>query len=100
GVLAVVLRGRFRTPGPVQVALAIFIFWSAVTVRWSVAEDLTVERIVTYAQLFSLVLLIWEFCDSERDVLSLMSAYVLGTLVPAGDTVQRFLSGHQTFYNR
>jgi O-antigen ligase len=33
-------------------------------------------------------------------VLALCSAYVLGTLVPAGDTLQRFLLGHQTFYNR
>ncbi len=55
---------------------------------------------MTYVQLLSLVLLIWEFCGEERHVLSLMSAYVLGTLVPAGDTVQRFLIGKQTFYNR
>jgi hypothetical protein len=59
-----------------------------------------VERAVTYIQLFSLVLLIWEFCTEERHVLSPMSAYVLGTPVPSGDTVQRFLMGHQTFYNR
>jgi O-antigen ligase len=100
GALAVVMQERFRLPGPVQLALAIFILWSAVTLRWSISPDGTVERTITYVQLLSLVLLVWEFCPEERDVLSLMSAYVLGTLVPAGDTVQRFLMGHQTFYNR
>jgi O-antigen ligase len=100
GVLAIALEGRFRIPGPTQIWLAIFILWSAITTRWSIEPNLTVERAATYIQLFSLILLIWEFCTEERHVLSLMSAYVLGTLVPAGDTVQRFLLGHQTFYNR
>ncbi len=100
GLLAIALQERFRIPGPIQIALAIFILWSAVTVRWSMAPVLTVDRIITYVELLSLVLLIWEFCPGERDVLLLMNAYVLGTLVPAGDTVQRFLMGQQTFYNR
>jgi len=100
GLLAVALQQRFRIPSPVHLMLAIFILWSAVTVRWSMAPDWTIERTVTYVQLLSLVLLVWEFCTEERHVLNLMSAYVLGTLVPAGDTVQRFLLGQQTYYNR
>jgi O-antigen ligase len=100
GVLAVVMQERFRIPGAVQIVLGVFVLWSAVTVRWSISPDWTVERTITYVQLLSLVFLLWEFCSEERHVLSLMSAYVLGTLVPAGDTVQRFLMGHQTFYNR
>ena len=50
GVLAVVLRERFRVPGPVQVLLAIFILWAAITVRWSVAPLLTVDAVVRGVQ--------------------------------------------------
>jgi O-antigen ligase len=100
GVLAITLQLRFRIPGPFQVALAVFVLWAAITVRWTISPEYTVERIMTYVQLLSLVLLIWEFCTEERHVLNLMGAYVLGTLVPAGDTLHRFLSGQQTFYNR
>ena len=100
GVVAVVFQARFRIPGTIQIALAIFVLWCAITVRWSIAPDLTVDRVMTYVQLLGLVLLLWEFCGEERYVLAIFSAYVLGTLVPAGDTLQRFLLGHQTYYNR
>jgi O-antigen ligase len=100
GVLAIATQARFRIPGGVQIALAAFVLWSAITVRWSMAPDWTVDRTVTYVQLLSLVLLIWEFCGEERYILSLLNAYVLGTLIPAGDTVHRFLFGQMTYYNR
>ena len=100
GMLAIMLQARFRVPGQIQTMLAVFVLWSSITMRWSLAPDWTVERVITYVQLLSLVLLIWEFCSEERDVLCLLSAYVLGTLIPAGDTVQRFLLGHNTYYNR
>lgn len=100
GLLAIVMQEGFRIPGQIQTILAIFVLWSSFTLRWSISPDWTVERILTYVQLLSLVFLLWEFCTEDRDVLSLLSAYVLGTLIPAGDTVQRFLLGHNTYYNR
>lgn len=100
GVLAVAVQGRFRIPGVIQLLLAGFVVWAAVTVRWSIAADLTFERTVTYVQLLTLILLIWEFCSEERHIEGLLAAYVLGTLVPACDTLQRFLLGKMTYYNR
>lgn len=100
GAIAVAVQARFRIPGPIQVGLAFFILWSSLTLRWSIAPDMTIERITTYLQLLGLVLLAWEFCTEERHVLALFSAYVLGTLVPAGDTLRHFLGGTQTYYNR
>jgi len=93
-------QGRIRLPGGIHIALAAFVCWSALTLRWSILPEYGHERIVTYVQLLCLLWLIWELCTEEKHVLSLLEAYVLGTLVPAAQTAQRFLMGKQTGYNR
>jgi hypothetical protein len=100
GVIAVAARKHVRLPGAVHIAMAGFVLWSAVTLLWSVAPDLTVQRLGTYLQLFMLVLLIWELCLEERDVLRIASSFVLGTMVPALSTLRAFLPGEQTLYRR
>src|ERR1700729_3445422 len=67
--VAVIARKRVRLLGPVHMAMAAFILWSAVTLCWSVAPDQTIHRIMTYLQLFVLVLLVWEMCVEEEDIL-------------------------------
>ena len=96
----VVSRRQMRVMGPVQMMMGAFILWSAVTLCWSVAPELTVQRISTYLQLFVLVLLIWEMCEEEKDVLRIMGAFVLGTIVPGLSTLLAFLPGQQTLYQR
>lgn len=100
GVVAVAARNAFRKPTRVHFAFCIFVLWSAATALWSIAPDLSVERTLTYVQLLSLIWLVWEFCTADRHVLSMLDAYVLGTLLPIAQTMQRFLSGQQTYYNR
>jgi hypothetical protein len=100
GVIAVAARRRVRRLGPVHMMMAGFILWSAITLCWSVAPDLTVQRILTYLQLFILVLLTWEMCVEEKDVLRLLSAFVLGTIIPALTTLQAFLPGQEILYKR
>jgi hypothetical protein len=100
GVIAVAARKHVRLPGAVHVAMAGFIVWSAVTLFWSVAPELTAQRTTTYLQLFILVLLIWELCLEERDVLRIASSFVLGTMIPALSTLRAFLPGEQILYRR
>ena len=100
GLIAIAARGAFRIPGPFHLAMSLFVIWSAMTYQWSMMPEWTGERLITYAQLLAMALLIWEFCPREADVTRLMSAYVCGTLVPALDTAQRFLRGQQTYYQR
>lgn len=76
-VVAGVARKQIRYLGPVHIAMAAFIAWSAITLCWSIAPELTVQRIVTYLQLFVLVLLVWELCEEEKAVLQILSAFVL-----------------------
>jgi hypothetical protein len=98
--IAVALRRQVRTLGTAHMAMACYIIWSAITLCWSVAPDFTLHRIMTNIQLFVLVLLIWEMCTAERDILRLLSAFVLGTIVLALSTLKGFLPGQQTLIQR
>jgi len=100
GVAAVIERRQIRLLSSFHLLMGGFILWSALTLCWSISPQLTVQRIVTYLQLFVLVLLIWELCREEKDVLRILSAFVLGTILPALSTLQAFLPGQQTLYER
>jgi O-antigen ligase len=100
GTLAVLQHGQIRRPRSTHIALAFFVLWSAITMYWSIAPDYTYERLVTYIQLLCFVWLIWEMCVEERRVLILLEAYVLGSLIPAAQTIQRYIGGQQSSYNR
>ena len=100
GVAAVMTRRRFRLLGGFHMMMGGFILWSAVTLWWSVSPDATVQRIVTYLQLFVLVMVIWELCREEIDVLCILNAFVLGTIVPALSTLEGFLPGQKVLFER
>jgi O-antigen ligase len=100
GLMTVVFEQRFRVPTITHVLLGVFVLWTAVSYRWSIGPDRTLERITTNVQLLAIPFLIWNVCGSERRCLALMDAYVVGTLFPAIQTLQRFFSGTQTYYQR
>ncbi len=100
GVITVVAQRSVRMPVGVHLAMAGFIMWSAVTLLWSVAPELTVERTTTYIQLFVLVLTIWELCREEKDVLRILSAFVLGTIIPTLSTLTGFQPGQSMLAQR
>ncbi|MGI8992325.1 MAG: O-antigen ligase family protein [Bryobacteraceae bacterium] len=100
GALAIVEAGRIRRPSPAHVAMAAFVFWAAATYCWSLDPDWTQERAFTFFQLFAMAWLIWEFGRDDREQQLLMQAYVLGTLVSAGDTIGNYLFSRQTYYLR
>src|ERR1051326_3867725 len=100
GLIAVVYEGRLRLPSPIHIILGIFVCWSALTLVWSLSPETTEAQIVTSVQLWCLLWLVWQLCSDEKHVLSLMEAYVFGTIVPAVQVAQRFLIGAQAGYNR
>ena len=100
GGAAVVARKQVRTLAPVHMTMAGFILWSAITLCWSIAPELTILRIMTYLQLFVLAMLVWELCGEEKDILRILGAFVLGTMVPALSTLRGFLPAQDTFLQR
>jgi hypothetical protein len=100
GGVAVLARRQVRALATVHMTMAGFIVWSAITLCWSIAPELTVQQIMTYVQLFVLAMLVWEFCVEEKDILRILGAFVLGTMVPALSTLRGFLPAQDTFLQR
>jgi O-antigen ligase len=60
---------------------------------WSIAPDMTLEKMRGFFQELMIVWLVWEFAESPDDVRSLMRAYVAGAWVLALLTLGSLVSG-------
>jgi len=99
GVTTVIASGHMRRPGMLFWLMTAFLSWSVLTLFWSVDPGLglpntpdafphgTWPRIATYAQLWFLAWLIWEFAPTTQAVQLLLQSYVLGAYVTAAATI-------------
>ena len=96
-VAAVVIQGQFRKPAPFHIAVYLFLLWNMVSTFWSADTSRTVFHLITWAQLFGLVLIIWDLYTSRAALLAGLQAYILGAFVAVGSAVANFLAGN-AFY--
>jgi O-antigen ligase len=100
GILAIIERGRVRSPAIGHFLLALFVTAAGVSYLWSLDPEQTLIQTYTYIQLLTMVLLIWEFAAGSEEQLRLMQAYVLGTFISGIDTVHQFLTHQESVYQR
>lgn len=100
GVAVAAVRGRFRPPGSFLFVATLFVFWSGVTLFWSVDPDESVKRIKTYAQLVAMAWLIWEFADTEELQGHLVQAFVFACWGVAAATFMSYMRGTLTIDDR
>ncbi len=100
GFLAVLVDGRIRPLTRSHAILALFVLWTALTLRWSLDPSATIAKAGTLLQLLGMGWLIWEFCADERHVVGLLQAYVFGTLCACANALVRYQFAHQTYYQR
>jgi O-antigen ligase len=93
GVLTILHEGRFRKPGVVIWLSLAFVMSNAISFLWTTDYDATLDRVPTYAQLFGLVWLIWEFAQDRIDQERLMLAYCLGAFVGIAQIAYNFGAG-------
>jgi O-antigen ligase len=93
GVLYILARRRVRPLSSFHVFALVFVFWAAVSMLWSIDQDATRTRLLTYLQLVVLVWLIWEIAWSPDRIRALLGAYVLGVSLAALATVYDYVSG-------
>ncbi|HEY3268687.1 MAG TPA: O-antigen ligase family protein [Armatimonadota bacterium] len=98
--LTVCSRPAVRPPSPIVLCFAAFVLWSAATVLWTISIPLSLELLITYVQLATLVWMIWEFARERSQQHALMQMYVLGCYVAAVQTVLAYESGQQASYLR
>jgi O-antigen ligase len=92
-IVAVLQQGRVRIWGPSLCLVLVFYLWMCASYLWSVAPDMTLEKIRGFFQELMIVWLIWEFVESPKDIRSLMRAYVAGAWVLAILTLTSLVSG-------
>jgi O-antigen ligase len=95
--LLVVVNGELRRPRPAHVAALAFALWGATSLVWSVDVGYTVDRLVTCAQLVAVLVIVWDLVDDERDLRSVMRAYVAGAWVPILLVLRGYLEDSVTF---
>ena len=91
---------RVRALNAAMLAAAAYVAWCWLTIVWSVARPLTLERAVTMLQLLGMLWLVWEYCRTPRAHTRLLRAYVAGAAVASLFTVARYALREQTYYRR
>ena len=100
GVLAVAMSGRLRKPGLILWLGMAFTVVSALSLFWTVSLPLTLQRVVTDAQLVGSMWLVREFARSDEQVHSLLVACCFGCFVPMANLLNNFVSGRSIGYDR
>lgn len=91
-VVTAVHAGRMREPHALHVAALLFVLWNCCSLLWTTDWAATQTRVLTYAQLFVLLLVVWDTVTTHtalRQVLlaDLLGCYAAAALLVAGYAV-------------
>jgi hypothetical protein len=86
----VLVTGGFRKPRPFHLVVFLSVLWNAVSILWSVNVDRTVGHLLTYFQIFGLVLILWELYTTPAALKAGLQAYVLGGYVSIGSLMANY----------
>jgi O-antigen ligase len=100
GALSVAVSRSVRRLNLALLTAALLTVWVCLTWFWSIDQDATVARSLTFIQLLGMFWLIWQLCRGPARQEQLMQAYVWGSLVGAGSAFLRYAGNIQTYYRR
>lgn len=89
-----------RKPRLFHIFALLFVLWNVASFLWSVDGDRTLERLLTYAQLFVLAYIIWDLYGTAADIRAGMQAYVLGAFVSIISILNNYSNGTTETYQR
>ena len=89
---SIILRRRLREPDTFHKAFFLLTAWSGLTFYWSIDAGATASGFITHAQLFLMVFIIWDLCETESAVETALQAYVLGAYVSSFSIISEFLT--------
>ena len=91
-LISAIARGSIRPLDTFHKAYFLFLVWAGLTFFWSIAPGSTWHELLTYTQLFLMVLLLWDLLDTRKKVETAVQAYVLGAFVTSGSIIANYLS--------
>jgi O-antigen ligase len=97
-VFYVIANKRVKEPSLFILLTAIYILWSLLSYLWSINPGATIGRFVTNIQLFAMVWLIWELCDTQERRNYIVQAFILGAYVSISDMVFTYIQGQSSLY--
>jgi len=88
----VLTAGRIRTPHTLHVVALLFVLWNACSLLWTVDGPATQTRVLTYAQLWVLLLVVWETVKTVTALRQVLLANVIGCYVAAATMVMSYVT--------
>ena len=85
-VLAVAATGRLRRAPAALLVASAFVGWALLSYFWSGAPTRSLAKAATLVQMLAVVWLVWDQTSNERDLVSLMRAFVLGAFAASAVT--------------
>jgi O-antigen ligase len=95
-IIYILNKKNVKEPSILLIVTLIFIVWGLLSYLWSIHQPTTISRFVTYIQLFAMLWLIWELCDSKKDYHILMRVFVLGLFISIYDMINLYFSYNPT----
>ncbi len=92
-LITVLTEGRFRKPHLFHFLVLLFVLWNLLSVFWSLDTAGTRQRLITYSQIFLLVLVFWDILQSPGELRAALQAYIFGAYVLVGGTFYNYLNG-------
>jgi O-antigen ligase len=90
-LLSSIGRGYIRPLDTFHKTYFLFLIWSGLTFFWSIAPGSTWRELLTYTQLFLMVMMLWDLLDTRKKIETAVQAYVLGAFVTGGSIIATYL---------
>ena len=90
----ILVEGSFRKPSFFHLLALLFFLWNCASVFWSTDTGNTIQRVITYGQIFLLIFIYWDIFQNREDFMGGLQAFVLGAYVLIGSTIYNYLAGN------
>lgn len=89
-LLSAIGRGYIRPLDTFHKTYFLFLIWAGLTFFWSIAPGSTWRELLTYTQLFLMVIMLWDLLDTRKKIETAVQAYVLGAFVTGGSIIATY----------
>jgi len=96
----VVTTRNIRRPCLFHVAAYAFVLWNMASALWSADSEITSIHLLTWIQIFLLLIILWDLYTTRPAVINALQMYVLGLYVVIASTVINYTSGEAFYYQR
>jgi len=98
-LVTVLVTGRLRKLGPFQFMVGLFVIWNGLSVFWSENPNRSFAHTRTWAQMFLLVVILWDLYTTRSSLLAGLQAYILGGYVAVGSALYNYFTGKAYYTN-